>query len=534
MAELRQSAALYNVDLDAGHAYKPRETFRTINKLFVLSPRTIWRIFLFRLNRLTGARLKTQISSPAAMPARANLLADYFGQLSLDKPECLSDIFFLSPEGISGRDLLLGFQHAIDPLDQAKLGQLKKHGIRAVAYYPQATLVDSKIVPVFVPPPPVAPTMLIDAPDPWKTYAREYEDLVWRWMHFFEQYNVKLWTSWSKYETTHIAIADALTSVGGVSTIYQRSFEPNSTEEVTIGADVIFGFSPIGFAIEQGNHSDFFNHVAVGYIGDRYFQLLKEKSRELREDLMRYGAKRVVAYFDENTIDDGRWCFGHAEACKNYAFWLEKVLAVPDLGVIFKSKRPVDLRKRLKPIVDLLSAAEATGRCRLIMGGRILSSYSPAFAALASDVAIHENLSAGTAGLEAALAGVPTLLLDLEGWPRSPLHKLGPGVVFKDQPSAWEACAEYFRDPRSDPHFGDWSSMIDELDPFHDGHAAERMSVYLKELLEGLRRQETPLNVMEMAAERYARRWGKDKIHLGPRAREVHSAKITFKEIFKK
>lgn len=520
MAELQQSAAFHNVDLAEDGIYRPRGKFRIIGKLFRASPQVVRRILLFRLRRLWSCWFKVQMPSPtvAGMPVKSNLLVDYYGHLNLDKLEYLSDLFFLFSEGIIGRDVLLNFKLSEDPLDQAKLEQLGKYGIQAVACNPQATLIDPKIAPIFVPPSPVRSALLIDAPAPWKTYMGEYEDLVRKWVPFFNQYNIKLWTSWEKYGVIHIAIADALSRVGGVSTIYQRSFESNSSEEVTVGADVIFGFSPSGFAIEQGNHSDFFSHVSVGYIGDHRFPLLKEKSRQLREDLIRSGAKHVIAFFDENTIVDGRWFAGHTEACKNYAFWLEKILAVPDLGVIFKPKRPITLRKRLEPIADLLSAAEATGRCRLIVGGQIQSSYPPAFAALASDVAIHDRLISGTAGLEAALAGVPTLLLDLEGWPRSPLYRLGPDVVFKDWSSAWEACAKYFQDPQSYLHFGDWSLMIDELDPFHDGHAAERMSIYLKELLDGLRRKETPSSVMEMAAERYARRWGKDKVHRGTRA----------------
>jgi cytochrome c553 len=38
------------------------------------------------------------------------------------------------------------------------------------------------------------------------------------------------------------------------------------------------------------------------------------------------------------------------------------------------------------------------------------------------------------------------------------------------------------------------------------------MSIYLKDLLEGLRRKESPNNVMEQAAERYSCQWGKDKV----------------------
>lgn len=518
MAELQRSASLHNIDLHVDRAYIPRETFKIVDKLFRTSPRAIWQIFLFRLNLLVGAKFKAQMLSPAAMPANARLLVDYSGHLNLDRPECMSDIFFLSSEGITGKDVLLRFQHSVDPLNQTKLEQLAKYGIQPVVYYPQASLIDHRIVPVFVLPPMVRSTMLTDALVPWKNYAYEYEDLVQKWVSFFNQYNVKLWSSWEKNDARHIAIADALAKVGGISTIYQRSFESNSSEEVAVGADVIFGFSPSGFVIEQGNHSDFLYHVAVGYIGNQNSHLLKEKSRELREDLMSHGAKHVVAYFDENSVDDERWALGHSEVCRNYVFWLEKVLAVTDLGMIFKPKCPATLRKRLRPITDLLSAAEATGRCRLIMEGRILSSYPPAFAALASDIAIHDSLFAGTAGLGAALTGVPTLLLDHGGWPKSPLYRLGSDVVFQNCSSTWKACEEYFKNPHLHPDFGDWSMMINELDPFRDGRAAERMSVYFKELLEGLRSQETPSNVMDMVAERYARRWGRDKVHRGPRA----------------
>jgi len=150
--------------------------------------------------------------------------------------------------------------------------------------------------------------------------------------------------------------------------------------------------------------------------------------------------------------------------------------------------------------------------------GSLQGIFPPAAAALAADLAIHDSLGSATAGLESALTGTKTLLMDYEGWPLSPLNNLGPNVVFKDWNSAWQACGEYFKNPFNHPKFGNWSAMINELDPFHDGLAAFRMSAYLKDLLEGLRRKEKPLDVMERVAEIYARRWGKDKVHLGPRA----------------
>ena len=62
------------------------------------------------------------------------------------------------------------------------------------------------------------------------------------------------------------------------------------------------------------------------------------------------------------------------------------------------------------------------------------------------------------------------------------------------------------------PGFGDWSPMLEELDPFRDGRAAERMGTYLHWLIEGYKAGLERETVLADAAERYCARWGEDKI----------------------
>jgi hypothetical protein len=145
--------------------------------------------------------------------------------------------------------------------------------------------------------------------------------------------------------------------------------------------------------------------------------------------------------------------------------------------------------------------------------GNVQGSFPPAAAALASDVMVHAHLCSATAGIESALAGVPTLLLDRERWPDSFLYRLGVGrVVFNAWKDLWAACRDHWNAPSGVTGFGDWSGMLEEFDPFRDGRSAERMGTYLQWLLEGfdagLRRE----TVMADAAERYASRWGKHHI----------------------
>jgi hypothetical protein len=54
--------------------------------------------------------------------------------------------------------------------------------------------------------------------------------------------------------------------------------------------------------------------------------------------------------------------------------------------------------------------------------------------------------------------------------------------------------------------------MLDELDPFRDGRAAERMGTYIQWLIDGFKVGLDRDTVMANAAERYCAMWGKDKV----------------------
>ena len=97
----------------------------------------------------------------------------------------------------------------------------------------------------------------------------------------------------------------------------------------------------------------------------------------------------------------------------------------PWLGVVFKPKAPASLRRRLGDNYDLVIEAIKTGRCYIYeKTGRHTSIIPPLLAGLSADVCIHGHLSAGTAGLECAFEGIPTLLIDREGCPESKFYEL--------------------------------------------------------------------------------------------------------------
>ena len=342
----------------------------------------------------------------------------------------------------------------------------------------------------------------------------EYNSLRSYWYSFFITHNVKLFLTWYKYSHHHIAIADAIKDYGGISAVWQLAFDGDAYIETKTVADIVFTYSQYSANLDSQLNSKIEYNIVTGYSKDYAPPLLKTVAKELREKLKKQGAKKIIFAIDENSVDDSRWHTGHELQRENYSFICEKVLEIPWLGVVFKPKNAGNLRYRLGPVNELLKAAEATGRCYIFeKSGRNTTLAAPLLAGLAADVCIHGHLSSGTAALECALAGRPTLLIDREGCFSHKLHELPEDLVVHEHwPGAIEKTIEHFETPGGIPGFGDWSDHLNEFDPFRDGKAAYRMGTYLNWLVQGFEDGLDRETIMADAADRYAKEWGSDKV----------------------
>ncbi len=467
--------------------------------------------FLYKSKVLSHAR-------PEQLNNELKLVLEYYGFFNLDQPQYYSDFTFWQRSSFPGKNIVLASNLTNAPLTKEQAMLLEAQGMGAVALHPKATVTDR--VPIFCRwKKDVLPSLpVLKAPQQYQMEARWFRRCfldfhrVERYYHsFFETVGAKIYLSWFKYDNCHIAIAQAIQNCGGIMALYQRAMEQAPSTETAAYCNVFFGFNKQGAEIERRAGSRIPYYVVTGYLGDHRFALLRQPAFELRQKLMAAGAKKVLAFFDENSGGDSRWHTGHELMRENYHFLLEKMIANKDLGLVLKPKVPSTLRKRLGPVEELLERALRTGRCYLYENQGFFSHHPPVIAALSSDITIHGCFGAATAGLEAALAGVPTLLLDREGWPDCSLYRLGEGkVIFRNWDDLWRACGEHWRRPIDG--FGDWSAHLDGFDPFRDGKASERMGTYLQGLLEGYRAKMPREQILAQAAERYARQWGKDKI----------------------
>ena len=334
------------------------------------------------------------------------------------------------------------------------------------------------------------------------------------WNSFFRAYGVKVFFSWYKYDNKHMAIADAVKEAGGISAVWQMAFVGFKGIHSAMNTDIAFHHSNWSVNIEQQLDSKIGYHVITGYPKDYATPLLRRQAMDLRAKMKSSGAEKIVLVIDENSVDDSRWHTGHTLQRDNYRFILEKVLKTPWLGVVFKPKTSKTLRGRLGEVGDLLAEAEVTGRCYVYEGsGRHTTSAPPVLAGLSADVCLHGHLSAGTAAVECALEGIPTLLIDREGCPDSKFYELPEGkVIFKNWLDAIDALMEHFKAPQGIPGFGDWSEIIGEFDPFRDGKAANRIGTYLHWLIQGYEKGLNRDVIMADAAQRYSKIWGNDKV----------------------
>ena len=334
------------------------------------------------------------------------------------------------------------------------------------------------------------------------------------WYSLIKHHNIKIHLSWYDNNSDHMAIADAINEAGGIAAMWQTSFFGFKNYECQTSTDIMFLFSKFDSDLNQSLGSKNRYNIVTGFISDYIALKSLEPAKKIRNKLKSAGATKIVNIMDENCSDDPRWHTGLELQRENYSFILEKVLETPWLGVVFKPKKVNTLKRRLGPVNELLNDAVKTGRCIVLdSGGVHTSNMSPLLASMVADVSIHGHLFAGTAALECALHDKKTLLIDREGALYSKLHELPKGnVVFDNWPDAIEALMNYFDEGSVDPKFGNWSSFISKYDCFKDNKGSYRMSVYMQDLLNGFEKGLNRNIIMADAAQKYADRWGIDKV----------------------
>jgi hypothetical protein len=448
--------------------------------------------------------------------------------LTLDQSKN-SDLFWVPHAELRPNQLLVYFARSDDRLDNSKLTYLKELGIGGVALtggakgeesvptWPDARNVRSLVGAIWAAWRYLV-LVLVTGVAAWgigrwiafKLFEFGFDYVYWRWM--FARFNVRLHVDPADHVRYRAASDQAIADLGGVSVGYQRSSDLFASVMRSTSVDVHFAFAPLWAEIARDSRSSIGQFISNGYVHDRVFSLVKTKSCEIRDRLYSRGARFIICFFDENSLEDKRRGPTHSFAAEDFRYLLERLVKDPALGLVFKPKKPTTFRRRLGKVADLLDQAVETGRCYVYEEGIAATEVLPAEASQAADVNIG-LMWGGTAAMEAALAGGRSVLLDRGFMSYHPLYALGVGqVVFLDWDSLWDALTAFRQEPKSAPGFGDWSAMLDKFDPFRDGKAAKRMGEYIGWLSEALGRGLEREQALALARGKYVAVWGEDKV----------------------
>ena len=273
--------------------------------------------------------------------------------------------------------------------------------------------------------------------------------------------------------------ADAMQLVGeelNICTIaYQYSNMGFLSPIMMSTADKFLIFSDMYKVIFQTEDISPGEFISTGYLYDGVARFFENRTQEHRKKLNQAGAKFIICFFDES-VQDGRWGLvskkEHLEEIRKLA---ETIIADPTMGLIVKSQYMRNSPSQMYPDDKIIEAAKATGRYLELMEGVHRNEIYPTEAALAADLCIGHKFGA-TAALEAAIAGVRTVLLDSYGTRKfSDSIYAQADIVYASMDSILMAIAGMRKRLEANEKLGDWSHILHHFDPFRDGKAADRL-----------------------------------------------------------
>ncbi len=437
------------------------------------------------------------------------------------------DFPWLLTPGMPRDRVMIIFERPEHPLNEETAAILKQHGVGFVALTPGAA---AGPVPVFRPGSRFAlhlagllirlllaairalftadhRTLQFLPEAVWftKTYAEAFE--------LYRTHGIRIIVDHVDSDPYRVARHLALSAQGGISASYQVSNWPIPNIVLGSHADVMFLFGPYykDKLLRSGSKNR--SIVISGYFSDSAFQPAKSLAAKMRKQLADHGATFVVCYFDENSSDDRMSLIPNSRSALVYRKLLEWVMSDKTAGLICSPKRPKTLFTRLPEIAQLVDAAQATGRCLFLDGDYCAANY-PTEAAQASDVVVS-LLIGGTTSLESLLSGTRILYLDLEGLYSYPEYQWGRNsIVFDDVDrllsviSTMQNHEESFNHDRNE-HL---TATLQLKDPFRDGKSSERMSEYLRLLLEACERGDGKLDAINHADRKYAEHFGAENV----------------------
>ena len=262
----------------------------------------------------------------------------------------------------------------------------------------------------------------------------------------------------------------------------------------------LWGSHDAKFALDSGSISRTLL-IAGCFMSDHSYIEVHKNIQEVVKEMRKRGVRYVLTLLD-NSLPCPEF----------YRFFLQWLVEDPCLGLLIKSKGKSWKEVQNDGLNGLVERAENSNRIH-----EMNSLASPADAAMSSDFTV--GITSISALAVAALQGARVIFLDYERVDQGPqkpyciLHSLGSNrCVFYEPDLLRRAITKNFKNPEANPSLGDATPILDQLDPFRDGKASQRIGEFVEWYLEGLDGGMNTDDATRLATDRYANKWGQDKV----------------------
>jgi len=328
----------------------------------------------------------------------------------------------------------------------------------------------------------------------WQYYSGRklsnvYKTLNLRGVFHFEEAGVDI-ISLASVMSDSIRIGTHWASHTGINHISSRSHQ----------VYFLWGSHDAKFALDSGSMSQSLL-IAGCFLSDHSNNDDRQDAQKAVKEMRERGVRYILTLLD------------NSPPCPEfYRYFLQWLVEDPCLGLLIKSKGMAWKKVHNDGLDGLVDRAEKTNRIH-IMDDR----SSPADAASISNFAVS-NTSI-SALVIAALHGSRVIFLDYEHVDQGPqkpyciFHSLGANrCVFYESELLRQAIVDNFNNPTNNPDLGDATPILDQIDPFRDGKASQRIGEFVEWYLEGIDGGLNTDDAVGSATDKYAEKWGHDKV----------------------
>jgi hypothetical protein len=297
-----------------------------------------------------------------------------------------------------------------------------------------------------------------------------------------------------------ISLASAMNDSVRIGTHWSSHTGINQTSSRSHQVYFLWGSHDAKFALDSGSMARTLL-IAGCFLSDHSNEKERQYAQEAVKEMRKRGVRYILTLFD------------NSPPCPEfYRFFLQWLVEDPCMGLLIKCKGMSWKQVQDDGLNGLVERAKNSNRIY-----EMNPSASPADAAMLSDFTV--GITSISALVVAALKGARILYLDYERVDQGPqepyciFHSLGSNrCIFYDPDLLRKAIVNYFENPESNPSLGDATPILDQLDPFRDGKASQRIGEFVEWYLEELDGGLNADDAVRSATDRYAKKWGQNKI----------------------